>query len=98
MKRKERQELTEKLLLQFGDFEPEEAKEAAKDSVDDGEPILETLCFQILTMDILSPIHTTSWLKARAKDDDEGIIKRLIASGAGIKDLAHPQKLWVKIA
>ena len=88
MKRKERQELTEKLLLQFGDFEPEEAKEAAKEAVDEGEPILETLCFQVLTMDILSPIHTTSWLKARAKDDEEGIIKRLIASGADIKDLA----------
>ncbi len=38
MKRKERQELTEKLLLQFGDFEPEEAKEAAKESVDEGDP------------------------------------------------------------
>ena len=88
MKRKERQDLTEELLLRYGEYDADEAKEAAKEAVDEGEPVLEALCFHVLTMSVLSPIHTTSWVKVRAKQDEDGVIKRLVASGASTKDLA----------
>jgi hypothetical protein len=80
----------EKLLRKQG-LSQKSAKASARDAVESGEPVLESLCFQALAEHLLASIHTTSWISNRAKNPDcEGydVINRLIDAGASAKDLA----------
>jgi hypothetical protein len=80
----------EKLLREQG-LDQDCAKETARDAVKSGEPVLESLCFQRLAEHILAKTHSSSWITNRAKNpsiDVEGVVKRLLDSGASPKDLA----------
>lgn len=90
MNEAERLEATEKLLRMRG-WDAESAKETAQNAVEDGEPLLESLCFQGLAEHVLAKIHTSSWISNRANNpscDEHEIIKRLVESGASVDDLA----------
>ena len=90
MNKTQRLAAIEKLLREQG-LDQNSAKEAARDAVESGEPVLESLCFQRLAEHILVKTHSSSWISNRAKDasiDVEGVIKRLLDSGASPKDLA----------
>jgi hypothetical protein len=53
--------------------------------------VLESLCFQALAEHILAQIHSSLWVRNRAKDpsaDGHEVIKRLTDAGASPKDLA----------
>jgi hypothetical protein len=96
MNKKEKQRATEVFLIESG-WDADSARAAAKEAIDEGEPLLETLCFHKLAEFFLAGIHDSSWVKNRAKeaDPDEGddIIKRLLDSGASADDLAHFARL-----
>jgi hypothetical protein len=80
----------EELLRKQG-LSPESAREAARDALASGEPVLESLCFQALAEHVLARIHSASWISNRAKDsscDGHEVIKRLLDAGASPKDLA----------
>jgi hypothetical protein len=78
-------------LLKYGSgFDEDEATEVASSAVKEGTPIIETMCFLMIVEDLLAPIHKTAWLTARARNtewDFDGVIKRLLDSGASVKDL-----------
>src|SRR5579863_6257750 len=96
MNKKEKQQATEALLIESG-WDADSARAAAKEAIDEGEPLLETLCFHKLAESCLSGIHDSSWVKNRTKDPDpdegDDIIKRLLDSGASADDLAHFARL-----
>ncbi|HXG10412.1 MAG TPA: hypothetical protein VNK04_11660 [Gemmataceae bacterium] len=80
----------EELLRKRG-WDQDSARQAARAAVKNGEPLLESLCFQALAENILATIHSSSWIRNRAKDpscDGHDVIKRLIDSGASPRDLA----------
>jgi hypothetical protein len=62
------------------------------DAVEAGRPVLESLCFQTLAEHLLAPIHTSSWIDARAKGPvdcpERGVLRRLLDAGASAQDLA----------
>jgi hypothetical protein len=90
MKKTQRLTAIEQLLRKQG-LDQESAKEAAREAVEIGQPVLESLCFQQLAEHILARIHSSSWISNRAKAPDRDghdVIKRLIDSGASPKDLA----------
>ncbi|HWB10123.1 MAG TPA: hypothetical protein VG826_12915 [Pirellulales bacterium] len=96
MNKKEKRQATEAFLIESG-WDADSAKEAATEAIDEGEPLLETLCFQKLAEFCLARIHDSSWVKNRAKeadsDEGDGVIKRLLDSGASADDLAHFARL-----
>lgn len=96
MNKQEKQRAAEGLLIASG-WDAESAKEAAAEAIEEGEPLVETLCFHKLAEFCLAAIHDSSWIKNRAKmaDADEGddIIKRLLDSGASADDLARFARL-----
>jgi hypothetical protein len=85
MNRSQKLAAIEKLLRKHG-WDQDSARQAARDAVQNGEPLLESLCFQGLAEHILARIHSSAWVSNRAKDPD--VIKRLLDSGASPKDLA----------
>lgn len=90
MNKAQRAAAIEKLMREQGSDEAS-AKETARDAVKNGEPVLESLCFQRLAEHILAKTHSSSWISNRAKEsshDVEGVIKRLLDAGASPKDLA----------
>lgn len=90
MNKAQKRAAIEKLLRKQG-WDQGSARGAARGAVDNGEPLLESLCFQRLAEHILASVHSSSWVRNRAKDpsyDPGGIIKRLLDSGASPKDLA----------
>lgn len=90
MNKKEKQRATVELLIQSG-WDEDSAKETATEAIEEGEPILESLCFRALAEHILAKIHDSSWLTNRAKRteaDGHDVIKRLLDSGASADDLA----------
>ena len=69
----------------------QDADEMAHDAVEDGEPIVETICFHEIAEDLFCPIHDAAWVEEAAEDGDHEIgehIKRLLAIGAEPQDLA----------
>ena len=81
----------EELLMKRG-WDADNAKEAAKEAVDEGAPLLESLCFQTLAEHVLATVHDSSWITNRAKKPDadgHDIIKRLLNAGASADDLAR---------
>jgi hypothetical protein len=93
---KQKQRAIEEFLTKSG-WGAEYAQEAAKEAIEEGEPLLETLCFHKLAEFLLAQIHDSSWVKARAgrADEEEGddVIKRLLDSGASADDLARFARL-----
>lgn len=90
MNKTQRLAAIEKLLREQG-LDQTSAKETARNAVKSGEPVLESLSFQLLAEHVLARIHSSSWISHRAKtpsNDFEGVIKRLLDSGASPKDLA----------
>ncbi len=90
MKKSERLAAIEGLLSRQG-LDQDSAKEAAREAVKSGEPVLESLCFQRLAEHVLARIDSSSWINNRAKspsNDIAGVIKRLLDAGASPKDLA----------
>lgn len=90
MNQDERLEAIERLLRERG-WDAENATEVARDAIQKGKPILESLCFQMLAEHILAPIHTASWITNRGAEPDSAdhaVIKRLLESGASAVDLA----------
>jgi hypothetical protein len=90
MSYEQRIEAITRLLCQRG-WDSETALKVAKDAVEDGEAILETLCFWVLAEHVLATIHTVSWVTARAENSDNtdyDVIRRLLKSGAQAEDLA----------
>ena len=80
----------EKLLRQQG-WDQDGARRAAREAAKSGEPLLESLCFQRLAAHVLAKIHSSAWIRNRAKtpsSDGHSVIKRLLDSGASPKDLA----------
>ena len=96
MNKKEKQRAIEELLTKSG-WEAESAKEAAEEAIEEGEPLLETLCFHKLAEFLLARIHDSSWVKNCAEEADEyegdDVIKRLLESGASSDDLARFARL-----
>ena len=69
----------------------QDADEMAHDAVEEGEPIVETICFHEIAEDLFNPIHDASWVEEAADDGDHEIgdqIRRLLAAGADPQDLA----------
>ncbi len=69
----------------------QDADEMAHDAVEDGEPIVETICFHEIAEDLFCPIHDATWVEEAAEDGDHEIgdhVKRLLATGAEPEDLA----------
>ncbi len=69
----------------------QDADDMAHDAVEDGEPIVETICFHEIAEDLFSPIHDATWIEDAAEDGDHEIgdhLKRLLATGADPQDLA----------
>ena len=69
----------------------QDADEMAHDAVEDGEPIVETICFHEIAEDLFNPIHDATWVEDAAEDGDHEIsdqLKRLLATGADPQDLA----------
>ena len=94
MNRKERIRATEECLIKLG-HDATDAKEFAKIAVDDGEPLLESLCFERLAVHLLATIHTSSWIEARAKQPDsdgDKVIQRLVDSGASASGPGPPRE------
>ncbi len=89
MNRKEKLKFVENFLVEYG-LPADEAIELAAESVEEGQPIVETICFQMVAESVLACIHTSGWIRARSKSDGpEGeLLKRLLHSGAAPKDLA----------
>jgi hypothetical protein len=90
MTKAQKQAAIEELLRQQG-LDQASARQAAQDAVKSGEPLLESLCFQRLAEHILAAIHSSVWIRKRAKDPDceeHEVIKRLLDSGASPADLA----------
>ena len=96
MNNEEKQRATEEFLVQSG-WNTDSAKKAAQKSIDEGEPLLETLCLHKLVESCLAYVHDSSWVKNRAKSADAGeghdIVKRLVDSGASADDLARFARL-----
>lgn len=81
---------TEAFLTSLG-WGAAEASEAAADAVENGEPLLETLCFHALAQHVLARIHDPSWIRRRLENPDSehhDLIKRLLDAGAAAEDLA----------
>ena len=90
MNKAQRLAAIEKLLRKEG-LDQDSAREAARDAVESGEPLLESLCFQSLAQHSLAKIHSSSWISNRAQGpsgDGKDIIKRLLDAGASPTDLA----------
>lgn len=90
MDSKERQRQIQALLASKG-WNADQAREAATKAVENGEPLLETLCFLTLAEHILARIHDASWIANRAQNPDSEhheLIKRLLDAGATAEDLA----------
>jgi hypothetical protein len=69
----------------------QDADEMAHDAVEDGEAIVETICFHEIAEDLFNPIHDASWVEEAAEDEEHEIgdhMRRLIAAGADPQDLA----------
>ena len=85
------QQIAEFLLTHADGYDAEEATAAAAEAVEEGEPILETMCLHMLAEHILASIHNSAWITNRAAQpecDDHDVIKRLLDSGASADDLA----------
>ncbi|MCG8649443.1 MAG: hypothetical protein MI861_06405 [Pirellulales bacterium] len=82
----------EEFLLSQGDhYDAEEAREIAEEAVQEGVPLVETICLHTLAEHVLAPIHDSTWVDARGQAPDteeEEVIKRLLDSGASAEDLA----------
>ena len=90
MNKREKLQVIEKLLCKRG-WDAETAKELARDAIEKGEPVLESICFQMLAEYMLASIHSASWVKFRGSEpnsDGHEVIKRLLQSGASAEDLA----------
>ena len=90
MTKAQRRAAIEELLRKRG-WDQDGAREAAREAVDNGEPLLESLCFQVLAEHVLARIDSSSWISNRAENpssDGHDVIKRLIDSGASPSDLA----------
>ncbi|HEX7448535.1 MAG TPA: hypothetical protein VF306_13370 [Pirellulales bacterium] len=90
MNEKDKLRAAEELLIKRG-WDADGAKQMAKEALDEGEPLLETLCFYTLAEHVLATIHDSSWIKYRAEHPDcdgHDVIKRLVQSGASADDLA----------
>jgi len=87
MNRKEKLKFTEEFLRKGG-WDAEAAKGAAEEALDEGTPLVESLCFKALAEHVLAKIHSSTWIKNRAKIDGYDVIKRLLDSGASVEDLA----------
>jgi hypothetical protein len=93
MYREERIELTTQMLVSFGSSE-DSAKSTAIQSVNDGNPILETYSFHAIAEFLLAPIHDSSWVTERDPEDDgDELIARLLSSGASPDDLSKFARL-----
>ena len=69
----------------------QDADEMAHDAVEDGEPIVETICFHEIAEDLFNPIHDAAWVEDAAEDADHEIgehLKRMLAAGVDPQDLA----------
>lgn len=69
----------------------QDADEMAHDAVEEGEPIVETICFHEIAEDLFNPIHDATWVEEAAEDGDHEIgdhLRRLLAAGADPQDLA----------
>jgi hypothetical protein len=90
MNKAQKRTAIEKMLLAEG-RDQDSAREVARDAIKNREPLLEEMCFVTHAEQLLAPIHSSSWIRNRAKNpswDEEGLIKRLLDSGASPKDLA----------
>ena len=90
MTTEERQQHITALLLSTG-WDDEQARAAATEAVESGEPLLERLCFNVLAQHLLAPVHNASWIANRARNPDSehhDLIKRLLDAGASAEDLA----------
>jgi len=79
-------------LLAHGDgFDADEAREAAEEAIEEGQPVIETMCLHMLAEHVLAAIHNPSWIGARANEPDckdSELLKRLLGAGASEADLA----------
>jgi hypothetical protein len=79
-------------LLQHGDgYDDDEAREIAEGAIEEGQPVIETICLHRLAEHILAGIHDPSWIVSRANEpdcEDSELLKRLLDSGASSADLA----------
>ncbi len=69
----------------------QDADEMAHDAAEEGEPIVETICFHEIAEDLFSPIHDATWIDDACDDEDHEIgdqLRRLMATGADPQDLA----------
>jgi hypothetical protein len=67
------------------------ARGVAEEAIEEGQPIVETVCFQMLAEHVLASIHDPSWITSRANEpdcEDSELLKRLLNSGASAADLA----------
>lgn len=90
MNKSQRLAAIEQLLRRRG-LDQDSAQKAARDAVESGQPVLESLSFQRLAECILARIHSSSWISNRANDsscDGHDVIKRLLDTGASPEDLA----------
>ena len=90
MQQEERLKAIEDLLQKRG-WEADDAKKAAASAVEKGEPVLESLSFQMLAEHVLAAIHKSSWVTYRGENadcDEHYVIQRLLESGASAEDLA----------
>lgn len=85
------QEIVEFLLKHGDGYDADEAGEAAKQAIEEGQPVVETMCLQMLAEHVLARIHDPSWIISRANEpdcEDSELLKRLLDSGASAADLA----------
>ena len=90
MNPEEKLRLTAEFLCKGG-WNAAEAKQAAEEASEGGQPLLESLCFKALAEHLLCAIHSSAWIENRAKNSDcvdRDVIKRILDSGASPKDLA----------
>jgi hypothetical protein len=86
----ERRRQLEALLLSKG-WDADAVAEVAEEAEENGEPLLETLCFHTLAEQVLIPIHDRSWIEKRAdtpESEHHDLIRRLLDAGATAEDLA----------
>ena len=85
------EQLAKFLVDRVEDVSESEAREIAQEAIAQGEPLLETICFQILAENILARIHDASWITSRGRQsesEDADLIQRLLDAGAMPEDLA----------